>query len=471
MNDYRIPAQPAAQSRSAASASDGRPQVVNLFNRSIHQNRIPAWETNYPAPCVILYDESRQSFVVLDKETLAYGTLLIGGIGSGKTTVLREILRQLLARLVRGESMLIFDTKGDYASLFYQPDNPMHVLIGSPDTYPTATLWNLFAEIGPLETLGSEATRRAEGVKIRSLAQQLFVGRENEQQPFFTQTAADLFAKGVTHLIRQSRRTGNRNLLCNSALRQFFRSTDAQGWKTVLTQDNPDFSSSAVYFGGTRGDMGASILATLNSMVEDLFSGFFGDGGPQDTFSIRDAVENGRIVFIEYDLSIAEVLCPVYRLLFDRAIKTRTARTCRSSGNLYLICDELKLLPRLHLDDAVNLCRDLGDKKGVRVFAACQNIHQIIEQFGESGAKSLLGGFGTCIAFSNPDSHTRNYLSERYGKLYQSIVYEPLRTPVPVCREGHVLEDFDILDLRKGQAAVKLPFHDPFIFQFADYPS
>jgi len=469
MNQYTIPQRLQEQS----SARDGSPEIINLFGKSIHQNQPPAWKAKYESPCIILPDSSNAKHVVLDKDTLQYGTLFVGGIGTGKTTVLRECLRQLLRQLNREDSMIIFDTKGDYARLFYDKQNPNHILIGSRDVYPSASLWNLFCEIGPLETLGSQATKRSEEIRIRNIAQQLFLGRENEHQPFFTQTAADLFVKGVIHLIRQSRKSGNRNLLCNSALRHFFETTDTDvlGWKKVLTEDNPDFSSTAVYFAGSRGDMGASILATLNSMISDLFIGFFGDGERNDTFSIRDCVTNGgKVVFIEHDLSIGEVLSPIYRILFDLAIKTRTARINFASGNLYLILDELKLLPRLAIDDAVNLGRDLGNKKGVRVFAACQNIHQIIEQFGEQRAYSLLAGFGTCIAFNNPDGLTRTYLSQRYGKLYQSVVYQPLRLQVPVCREGYVLEDYDILALGKGQAAVKLPLnHDPFIFQFADY--
>lgn len=467
MNSYAIPSTP-----DTGSAQENSVRIIPLLGRSIAENALPDWRRLYPdgvrRPCVLLSSKDGASCVVLDETALSSGTLVIGGVGCGKTTVVTETARQIIESMNREDVVIIFDTKGDFAEAFYDPHNPRHVIIGSPEVYPRTAYWNLFAEIGPLETLGSQATCKTDMYRARSIANRMFIGRESESQPFFTLTAIDLFAKGVMHLIRKSRLTGNRALLCNSALRDFFRNTDADGWKRVLTQDNPDFKASAVYFGGSKGDMGASILATLNSMVEDLLGGFFGDGGPQDTFSFREAVRSGdsRVIFIEYDTEIAEVLCPVYRLMVDQAIKLQTSQTTRKKGNLFLFVDELKLLPKLKIDDAVNF----GRGRGMKVIAACQNINQIIDVYGREVALSMLNGFSTCIAFNNPDSETRRYLSERFGKIYQAIVYEPLRAPVAVTREGHALEDAHILALKQGEAAIQLAWHEhPFLFQFARY--
>ena len=468
MNSYRIP-----QSEPLCSPETGghdAPRIIPLMGRSIRESGPPDWNRVYrdglARPCILLPNPDRTGYVVLDSVALSSGVLAIGGIGSGKTNVIREIVRQLLEQVSSRDTVIIFDTKGDYARAFYDPGNPNHVILGSPDTYPTATLWNLFGEVTSLDSPGAQRARREEMNRARSLAKRMFAGRESESQPFFTLTAMDLMAKAMIHLIRQSRMTGDRSLLCNSALRDFFRKADPDVWRRVLTQDNPDFKASAVYFGGSRGDMGASILATLNSAAEDLLGSFFGDGGPQDTFSIRSAMrQGGKTIFIEYDMEIAEVLIPVYSLLVDQAIKIQTAQGGNKAGKLYLVVDELKLL-NLQLDDAVNF----GRGQGVHVVAACQNVNQIINEYGRERAMSMLNGYSTCFAFRNPDSETRDCVSARFGKIYQSVVCDPLRKPLAVMREGHTLEDCDLLSLKRGQAAVEIAWQEkPFLFQFAQY--
>ena len=45
-------------------------------------------------------------------------------------------------------------------------------------------------------------------------------------------------------------------------------------------------------------------------------------------FSIRNFVrkKGGRILFVEYDISIGETLAPIYSLLFDLALKEALGR-------------------------------------------------------------------------------------------------------------------------------------------------
>jgi len=76
----------------------------------------------------------------------------------------------------------------------------------------------------------------------------------------------------------------------------------------------------------------------MYSVIRDLFLGVFAEHG---TFSIRNFVrkKGGRALFIEYDLAIGSVLTPIYKLMFDLALKEALGRT-KSAGNVYLICDE-----------------------------------------------------------------------------------------------------------------------------------
>ena len=85
---------------------------------------------------------------------------------------------------------------------------------------------------------------------------------------------------------------------------------------------------------------------------------------------MRNAVrgKGGRAIFVEYDLAVGETLAPVYRLLIDQALKEALSRN-ENTGQVYVIADEFKLLPKLqHIDDALNFGRGLG----VRVVAGIQ---------------------------------------------------------------------------------------------------
>ena len=104
----------------------------------------------------------------------------------------------------------------------------------------------------------------------------------------------------------------------------------------------------------------------------------------------------GKVLFIEYDLAIGSVLTPIYRLFFDLAIKEALGRTS-SQGNVYLFCDEFKLLPNLqHINDGVNFGRSLG----LKVFAGLQSIEQLFETYGEIKGRNLVAGFSSIFAFN-----------------------------------------------------------------------
>ena len=183
---------------------------------------------------------------------------------------------------------------------------------------------------------------------------------------------------------------------------------------------------------------------------------------------MRDFVrrKGGKTLFIEYDLSIGSVLTPVYKQLFDLALKEAMGRN-KSQGNVYFICDEFKLIPNLeHIDDGVNFGRSLG----VKVFAGIQSIEQLFEIYGPSRGKNLAAGFSTIIGFRANDVTTRGYLSELYGK---NLILEQYRmmnnSMVEEKRQGNTVEDWDLNTLRVGEAIVGLPFAQPFRFYFDMY--
>lgn len=155
-------------------------------------------------------------------------------------------------------------------------------------------------------------------------------------------------------------------------------------------------------------------------------------------------------------------------MLFDLAIKEALGRK-RSSGNVYFITDEFRLLPYLqHIDDAVNFGRSLG----VKFMIGLQNVEQMYESYGEERARSILSGFQSILAFRLNDAKSREHVQGFFGKNRKLEAYIPMiqtKGMVEENREGMVVEDWDITKLKTGQAIVGLPEQEPFLFQFDLY--
>ena len=210
------------------------------------------------------------------------------------------------------------------------------------------------------------------------------------------------------------------------------------------------------------------IFGYINSMVNDLFIGIFAERSWAGSFSMRRIVrEKGkRIIFVEYDLSVGETLGPMYRLMFDLALKEALGGRETDRGNTYLIIDEFKLLPDLmHIDDALNFGRSLG----VKVCAGLQSINQLYDIYGEDRGKVLAAGFMNSFCFQTFDLDSRKFIMERFGEKYENLSLHSRSVPISAQRQGYVVEDWDILRLDVGQAYINLVGYDPFFFHFTDF--
>ena len=163
--------------------------------------------------------------------------------------------------------------------------------------------------------------------------------------------------------------------------------------------------------------------------------------------------KQGKTVFVEYDLSVGITLAPIYRILFDLALKEALGGRTEKRGNVYFIIDEASLLPNLiHLQDALNFGRSLG----VKVIAGLQSITQLYDAYGEEKGKVIAAGFMNSFCFQTWDLESRQFISERFGANYQNLSYYYDGKPIILQRDGNVVEDWDILNLEVGEALINL---------------
>ncbi len=400
--------------------------------------------------------------IIFSEDLMSKHTLLLGGTGCGKTNVFYYFLQQIKNKMSKEDVMLVFDTKGDFYSKFYHQGDV--VISNSKQHVQNSLKWNIYKEV-----LVDGWDDKDIFNNVYEITHSLFKDAiERTSQQFFPSAARDLFSAILIAQIRLGKddMEFRKRFFNNNALREYLDSLSVERLKKLLNPKVfPDLSSALMYVGDGQNDQALGVLAELQNVTRQIFIGEFAEDG---RFSVRNFVreKNGKTLFIEYDLAMGETLTPIYRLLFDLGLKEAMGRN-KSSGNVYVICDEFKLLPNLqHIEDGVNFGRSLG----VKIVAGLQSIEQLYEIYGESKGKNIAAGFSSVISFKTNDNSTREYVSDLYGK---NIVLEQYKssnnTIVEDKREGRTVEDWDLNSLRIGEAIVGLAFEKPFRFQFDLY--
>ena len=391
--------------------------------------------------------------IPLSESVLSKHVLYTGTIGTGKTTAMFQLLRQLIDKMNEDDVMIVFDTKGDFAKEFYRPGKD--VIISSDDK--ATAYWNIFKEV---LINGEEHTEE----NLLEIVNSLFEDKiQKSNAPFFPQAAKEVLYGIMYYIIAQNERED----IHNAELYAYLRDASINDVvDAFMSMGDLRGIIDYIYNDGDASEQTQGVYSELRNVTNELFVGNFRRKGD---FSVREFVmeKKGRILFIEYDLSIGKVLTPIYKALFDLAIKESLSRS-KSEGNVFFIIDEFKLLPNLyHIDNGVNFGRSLGAKFVV----AMQNVQQIIEAYGKEKAYSILSAFGTSIAFRVTDKASIEFVQNLYGKSRKRISYKGLSYSAGTKEEvvySEVVGDWDILGLKTGEAIVSVADYDaaPIKFKF-----
>ena len=354
------------------------------------------------------------------------------------------------------EVMFIFDTKGDYYNQFYREGD----IVISNDERATDGIrinyWNLFREI----TIDDRHLENTVEIVKSIFAEKM----ERSSQPFFPNAAKDLLRALIMYIIRNKQQfpAGGDNAMLLEAL----QTVDPRAFVELLKSAR-DTKAMVSYIEDPSSGQTLGVLSELQQGTTDLLVGNFAKKG---SLSMREIVrqKGGRVVFIEYDLSIGSVLGPIYQLLFDLAIKETLSRR-KNEGNVYFIIDEFRLLPKLtHIDDGVNFGRSLGAKFIIGV----QNVEQVFHVYGEDLARSMLSGFSTTVSFRLNDYKSREYVKNLAGANGRVTSYESsnkMKGIVEQFRDTTVIQDYDVNSLKTGEALILRNGNPPFRFRFREF--
>ncbi|MFN9001708.1 MAG: type IV secretion system DNA-binding domain-containing protein [Holosporales bacterium] len=375
--------------------------------------------------------------------------LLIGAPGTGKSSLMRDFLRQIRER---GDRVVIVDTNGDYLTRFWREGD---VLLNPSDA--RGENWSPWVEISNY----SDAKQLA-----ATLSPSLQFGND----PFWDKASQSILAASLFKLreTNEMRISHLYKLLMNASiadLENFLKDTKANAF---MARDAEK--------------MAASIRATLASHIESL--DLLNDCPQEKAFSVKRWIQDetqGNWLFLSCSTGQRETHLPLLSTWFDLAMRSMMDLNPSDYRRIWFFCDELPTLGKIPF-----LIKGLAElrKYGGCVVAGLQNISQLEGIYGRSNTSAFSSLFGSKFCFKNPDPSTAKWAEDMLGKAEENKMNESLTYGANTVRDGvslnaqerirPVVLDAEIMNLKMLQAYVSYPQGYPIAkheFAFKDVPA
>ncbi len=312
--------------------------------------------------------------------------LLLGDTGSGKSSAIRQILRQVQQR---GESAIIYDPAMDFVGEFYSPERG-DLILNPLDT--RCPYWNLGAEINRAEV-------------ATAIAAAMLPEKEYEKA-FFTDGPRRILA----HLLR--REPQPRDLLRMMA--------DPARIEAAVTG-----TPLAALLDPAAPAQRAGVLASLN-MVADALALLPEWEHERTSFSTAEwQTGRTRWVFLTSAAEYRERVLPLYSVWLDLFILRMMGRCQDEQARpVWFVLDELASLNKLpQLHTAVTENRKYGNP----VVLGFQGRSQLEKRYGQD-AESMLSQPATKVFFKTSEPRAAKWISEALGEIEVERLKES-RTP------------------------------------------
>lgn len=375
-------------------------------------------------------------------------TMLIGTTGSGKTTELRGLVRQMRDRQ---DTAVIFDLTGAYVEAFYDPArdtilNPMDL---------RCPAWSIFNDC----RTHSEFTAAAAA---------LIPSDGGSSEPFWALAARTLFIEMCIRLQERGQTT-------NLALSENLMTADLKRVHRFLANTIADPLTAP-----EAARMAESIRAVFNTNAQVLR--FLPDDG--EPFSIRDWITRdkkpGSILFITsnyVDLAMNRALLTLWMdLCISRLMTMPRTRSLRT----WFMFDELGALHKLPaIENGLQTARAFGGA----MILGIHSFEKLVEVYGEQGARNLASLARSKLILATADLDTAEQcaryignrevrqMDEAYSYGYNNTRDASTLTPRKQV-EPLVIAD-DITNLPSMHGFVKFPDGFPaarILLEWKDYP-
>jgi len=297
---------------------------------------------------------------------------IVGRPGTGKTVCMSAILNRLKDRTAQA---IVYDTKGDYLSKFY---NPKQDLIFNP-LDSRCLGWNIFNEV---ETI----------MDIDAIAASLIPQGIGRSDPFWTDAARAVLSGVLNNLYRENTRT-NRDI-----------------WEMITSEGKHISSELKLTRGGEAGHrfienpesnqaLGVFAVLMQHTKCFEYMAGCDGD------FCVKDWLERGEgMIFITNYADVKDTLKPILSLFIDLMGRKLLSLPDSHDRRVFFMVDEFGTLQRLStILDLLTLSRS----KGGSVFIGIQDYGKIDKLYSREIRQSIVNACGSGVTFAVSDESAK----------------------------------------------------------------
>jgi len=300
--------------------------------------------------------------------------MLMGDTGSGKSSAIRQILRQVKAR---GDTAIVYDPAMDFVGEFYSPERGDLILNPMDARCP---YWSL-----PDEMVGPEIAT--------AIAAAMLPDKEYEKA-FFT----DAPRRVLAHLLRRK-----------PQVRELLRWMSDPEQIAAIVKGTP----LAAYLDPGAPAQRAGILSSMNMVADslELLPQFADHNDPR--FATSSWISNRkRWVFLTSSSGYREKLLPLHSVWLDLFI-LRMMGYCPDAQPVWFVLDELASLNKLpQLHTAVTENRKYGNP----VVLGFQGRSQLEKRYGQD-AEAMLSQPATKVFFRTSEPRAAKWISEAIGEI------------------------------------------------------
>lgn len=314
--------------------------------------------------------------------------LMVGKSGSGKTTALRGLVRQIIAR---GEHMLIFDPDSSYIATFYDPARG-DIILNVWDA--RSARWNPFDDIANID----------DAYRVASiLVPQPSTSGDNAI--WYEQVRA--VVANIMHRLLREGRTSLDDLASTltSATTDEIRALVARTEAARALEPGAEKATASVMFMMT----GAARIATMLASVPSTAPTF-----SFDRFYATLANRTGPkpLVFLAAPRRYREAGAPLVTAWIDAAASAILQRQIDTAPKAWLVLDEMASLPPIN--SLLTLFPE-GRKYGAAIVIAFQSVAQLQQRYGPDGVHVLTGQTASQLIMGVGDHPTAKWAVDLVG--------------------------------------------------------
>ena len=330
--------------------------------------------------------------IKIPKELEVFNTIFVGGMGSGKTTKLSEIIDQISFR--KNEPITIFDFKGDYTEALFGPET---ILLSPLD------------QRSPGWDIGADVRTEADAQEFaKNLVNSSFDNSQDGGNNFFSLAAMDCITGAIIACQKESKNWnfGHLTSILNDEkiLIEKLKKFRPAALLSLSDSDQKDSKQSAGVFGTIR----------VCTQILELFAKSWDT--KTETFSVHDFLMNADqkkiliLRFVERYHAVSQFFLTQVLTSYFQAIMSLPDDQNR---RIHTFLDELGVLQTVSTFPTI---LKVGRSKGHCLWAGIQEVSSIDVRYRSYGGKeTILNGFSNRFIGRAETEEFAKYWSESFG--------------------------------------------------------